>query len=93
MGKNKKAFNNYIEAECERQWNENQAKEYGLWEEQADDTKAEYYNDMYKLKMSEINNGFDICIWCEEMFEESDFVESKVCFSCKKAIESRGEKI
>lgn len=62
MGKNKKAFNNYIEAECERQWNENQAKEYGSWEEQADDTKAEYYNDMYKLKMSEINNDFDICI-------------------------------
>lgn len=41
MEKNKKAFNNYIEAECERQWNENQAKEYGSWEEQADDTKAE----------------------------------------------------
>ena len=51
---------------------------------------------MYELKMSEINSGFDICIWCEGMFEESDLVESKigkVCFNCKKAIESRGEKI
>jgi predicted small metal-binding protein len=38
----------YIMAECERQWNENQKEEHGEWFLQADDTKAEYYNDMAK---------------------------------------------
>lgn len=37
----------YILEECKRQWHENQEETYGPWEEQADDTKAEYYNDMY----------------------------------------------
>lgn len=42
-------FHRYVELECERQWNENQVEEYGEWYEQDDDTKAEYYNDMYRL--------------------------------------------
>lgn len=41
-------YRKYIEAECERQWNENQAEEYGEWYQQDDDTKSTYYNDMYK---------------------------------------------
>ncbi len=44
--------NNYtahkiVEAECERQWNENQSEEYGEWYQQDDDTKAEYFNEMW----------------------------------------------
>ena len=42
-------FHKYVLAECERQWNENQEEFYGSWDEQADDTKAEYYNKMYEL--------------------------------------------
>lgn len=90
------AFEEYVLSECERQWNENQAKIYGLWKNQADDTKAEYYNDMYQLKKAETDNGFDICNWCIEMFEDSELYDTslgKICFRCKKAIESRGEKI
>lgn len=33
-----------VEAECEEKWNKNQAKEYGEWYQQDDDTKATYYN-------------------------------------------------
>jgi hypothetical protein len=40
-------YGKYVELECERQWNENQADFYGEWQEQSDDTKSEYYNDMY----------------------------------------------
>jgi hypothetical protein len=35
-------------AECARQWNENQKEKYGEWFLQADDTIAEYYNNMAK---------------------------------------------
>lgn len=38
----------YVLAECERQWHENQEETYGTWDSQSDDTKAEYYNDMYQ---------------------------------------------
>ena len=44
---NKQEYHNYVLTECERQWNENQAEEYGEWHCQDDDTKAEYYNSMY----------------------------------------------
>ena len=46
-------FKEYVLTECNRQWNENQAEEYGVWNHQSDDTKAEYYNDMYSLKLAE----------------------------------------
>ncbi len=42
-----------IETECERQWNENQAEEYGEWNQQDDDTKAAYYNEMWNDKVEE----------------------------------------
>lgn len=41
-------FHKYVLSECERQWHENQEEIYGPWEEQTDDTKSEYYNDMYQ---------------------------------------------
>lgn len=90
------AFEDYVMEECERQWNENQAKKYGEWSLQSDDTKAKYYNDMYELKKSEIDNGYSACSWCDEMFEDLELIETKVgriCWKCKKAIESRGEEI
>lgn len=43
----RKDYHNYVMEECERQWNECQAERYGAWNQQSDDTKAEYYNDMY----------------------------------------------
>lgn len=46
-------FVKYVEDEYERQWNENQKEEFGEWSKQDDDTKAEYYNDMYKQKITE----------------------------------------
>lgn len=42
-----------VEDECERQWDENQAEEYGEWYEQDDDTKAEYYNEMWEDMVEE----------------------------------------
>ncbi len=39
-------FGDYIEKECERQWNENQANEYGLWSEQDNETKEDYYTQL-----------------------------------------------
>lgn len=45
---NKQEFNQYVLEECKRQWHENQEETYGSWAEQSDDTKAEYYNDMYQ---------------------------------------------
>lgn len=36
----------YIEVECERQWNECQAEQYGRWENQSDAVKNEYRKDM-----------------------------------------------
>ena len=44
---NEKQYHEYVLAECERQWHENQEEFYGPWEEQSDDTKADYYNQMY----------------------------------------------
>jgi len=45
----KNKFQRFIESECERQWNECQAKDgFGFWHEQADDTRAEFYNSMYE---------------------------------------------
>jgi|GEM_PF-6689154 len=43
-----------IELECERQWNENQAEYYGKWHQQSDNTKTEYYNEMWADKVEEI---------------------------------------
>jgi hypothetical protein len=40
-------FNQYVMDECKRQWKDNQEEIYGEWEQQRDDIKAEYYNDMY----------------------------------------------
>ena len=45
---NKQEFHQYVLSECKRQWRECQEETYGSWDEQSDDTKAEYYNDMYK---------------------------------------------
>ena len=45
---NEQEFHRYVLAECERQWHENQEEIYGTWGSQPDDTKAEYYNDMYQ---------------------------------------------
>lgn len=44
---NNKEYNKYVTEECERQWKENQEEDYGTWDSQADDTKADYYNQMY----------------------------------------------
>lgn len=38
----------YIEEECERQWNDCQAEEYGTWENQSAETQNEYRKDMEK---------------------------------------------
>lgn len=46
------SYSKYVEMECERQWNDCQAEEYGKWHEQSNDTKAEYYNDMYSHLLS-----------------------------------------
>lgn len=51
---NEQQYHKYVLAECERQWHDNQEEFYGPWEEQADDTKAEYYNQMYKLLKEDI---------------------------------------
>ena len=47
------SYAEYVQAECERQWNECQAEEHGKWHEQANDTKSEYYNDRY--------SNYDVC--------------------------------
>lgn len=41
------SFEEYVTLECERQWNENQKETYGEWAAQSEDTKVEYYNDMF----------------------------------------------
>lgn len=36
------------------------------------------------------------CEWCNEDYEESELINTKIgniCFTCKRAIESRGEDI
>ena len=48
-------YQQYILTECERQWNENQKEVYGEWSIQADDTKSEYYNEIYKDKEDLLN--------------------------------------
>lgn len=48
MKERTKEMENYINEECERQWNENQSPFYGEWEKQSDEVKREYYNDMKK---------------------------------------------
>ena len=45
---NKREYAQFIESECERQWKDNQEEIYGSWESQADDTKAEYYNELWE---------------------------------------------
>lgn len=44
--KREKIMNEYIESECERQWNECQAQEYGEWEKQTKEVKNEYFESM-----------------------------------------------
>lgn len=39
----------YILSECKRQWEDNQEEVYGSWDSQSDDTKAEYYNELYEM--------------------------------------------
>lgn len=39
-------FDVYIEEECERQWNDCQAEEYGTWESQSEEIKNNYRTDM-----------------------------------------------
>ena len=47
-------YDEYVLAECERQWHENQEEFYGPWNEQSDNTQAEYYNEMYELLREEL---------------------------------------
>ena len=51
----KEQFISFVKSECLRQWADNQEELLGPWEFQSDDVKAEYYNDMYKLKLLEVN--------------------------------------
>lgn len=54
---NKKEYHKYIMEECKRQWNECQAEDgMGTWDEQDDDTKAEFYNSMYPLYLDRLNS-------------------------------------
>jgi len=54
---NKNEYSKYIMEECERQWNECQAKDgMGTWDEQDDATKSEFYNSMYPLYLDRLNS-------------------------------------
>ena len=44
----KTSYSDYVWSECERQWADCQADEYGPWDEQTEETKQEYYKDMYE---------------------------------------------
>lgn len=41
-----KEARNYIELECERQWNDCQAELFGTWDKQPDAIKNKYRKDM-----------------------------------------------
>lgn len=44
---NKQQYHEYVLAECKRQWHENQEEIYGPWEEQTEEERKDYYNQMY----------------------------------------------
>lgn len=44
-----KEYHKYILSECEKQWKDDNEETMGVWSEQSDDTKADYYNDMYSM--------------------------------------------
>ena len=48
--KKDKAYAEFVESECERQWNDCQAQSENesKWSEQSDDAKKSYYNEMYE---------------------------------------------
>jgi hypothetical protein len=51
----------YVLSECKRQWNENQKEIHGEWDLQGDDTKAEYFNEMYDhLGILKVGDKFKI---------------------------------
>lgn len=37
----------FVLEECKKQWNENQAKEYGTWDNQSNTAQEDYFNQMY----------------------------------------------
>lgn len=56
-GMTEQEFHKNVLSKCEQRWDECKKDTYGLWEHQSDDTKAEYYNNMYqyfKLKNEEV---------------------------------------
>lgn len=60
-------YHKYVTEECERQWNECQAEEYGEWHLQSDDIKADYYNDMYSHLADNLGKACcDCCYLAEE---------------------------
>lgn len=53
---NEYEFYNYVLDECKRQWQDNQKDTFGSWSEQDNDTKANYFNQMYKDLEDERND-------------------------------------
>lgn len=63
-------YHKYVTEECERQWNECQAEEYGEWYLQSDDTKADYYNDMYSHLLDNLGKACCDCCYLGEKNEK-----------------------
>ena len=54
MAMNENEYHEYVLAECERQWHENQEELYGAWADQTREVKTRYYTEMYMLLKEEV---------------------------------------
>ena len=72
-------FGEYINKECERQWNENQSNKYGLWNEQNDETKEDYY---IQLSIDYADLLGKACFDCRYVDEENEQLVCR-CNHCK----------
>ena len=46
-----KEFHNYLMTKCEEKWNTEEKEKSGLWCNQDDDTKSEYYNKLRSIEI------------------------------------------
>lgn len=59
-------YHRFIETECKRQWHEYQEETYGVWEEQSDDGKADYYNSLYEQHSDLLGKACCDCCYAAE---------------------------
>lgn len=73
---NAKQYTIWLKTECEKLWNEEHGKKKGLWDEQDEEVKKDYYNLMYVKKHFLMHKS---CVDCEYLVRVGNYTDKYQC--------------